>query len=275
MEPPDPKLEHAPRSPTITFMMGALATLADLPNEMMQEIMDHISPTDISIASLSLISPSWYLYLRNFNNQMDRFTCIYLHSRNIIRFLALLQSPLCSFRENVRQLFIDWDLGRNLRGVQGMIHSILVNTHTTHTNHPKSTLTSIKKSVAKFMMPSVKECHVLNIVCLFPCLEHLQVQLIGIESNIPHFPTQPSVSPTLKSISVICNSSPPRTSGRDAYVPPEWRRFLKWVHSNGIYTIRNLYLTLVAPWNYRAALMFVQLQGTSLKHLHLGPDNCE
>lgn len=245
--------------------MDSSTTLAGLPNEMMQEIVQHISPTNTSITSISLISPSWFLYLRNSD---PLFTRIHLHSGNVLQFLALLQSPLCSFRQSVRQLYLDWTLARILQDAQETIHSILLNPYTPHflgtrADRPKSTRVKFEQNMEKFLMPRAKKCQFLNIVCLFPCLEHLQVHLMEIESNIPGFRTQPPVSLRLKSLSVVCNSSPPETIEKGTYISPEWRRFLKWVRLNRIFTIRNLYLTRMAPWNYRAAEMLIDLQRTS------------
>ncbi|KAF9462775.1 hypothetical protein BDZ94DRAFT_1309308 [Collybia nuda] len=253
----------------------SIATLSDLPNELMQEIINYIPPTKNLTFSLSLISRSWFIYLRSSDT---RFTCVYLHSRNVLQFLGLLRSPLCTFRGNVHRLHLDLFLGRFERGIQEAIHAIFTNLSDVRplpnqANHAKSSLMKIKHSVSKFLTPGVKECQLMNIVCLFPHLEHLQFQLMGIETNIVEFPAQPSVSPSLQSVSVVCNSSPPRSDGKEAYFPPEWKRLFKWVRSNRIYTIRNLYLTYLARWNYRAAEMLVALQGVSLKHLHLGLEN--
>ncbi|KAF9462773.1 hypothetical protein BDZ94DRAFT_1260311 [Collybia nuda] len=116
--------------------------------------------------------------------------------------------------------------------------------------------------------PTARECHILNIVCLFPKLEHLQVQLMGLKSNIPIFDTQPRTSAVLNSLSVICNSAPPKQPG---IMPYEWKHFLKWIRSSEICGVRHLYLTCVGSWNYEGAEALVKIQGTALKHFHLGP----
>ncbi|KAF9462774.1 hypothetical protein BDZ94DRAFT_696446 [Collybia nuda] len=247
-----------------------MATFTDLPNELKQEIINHLHHS-VSFTSLSSISRSWFQYLVN-----RRFTRIQLNPQNISGFLVLLQSPLCTFRQNVRQLDIHWTSREIWRRDQEIIHAILTNPsthhdlHSTQVDHPKSFLKKAKRTI-KLSTPSIGECQFLNIVCLFPRLEHLQVQLMGITSTVPNFPGQPPISSVLKSISVICNSTPPVSRRQAKWVPPEWEHFLGWVRSNRIYKIQCLYLTCMAWWNYRAAETLIKLQQNALKHLHIGP----
>lgn len=249
---------------------SSMVTLSDLPNEIIQEIIGRLPP-NTSYSPLSLISRAWLLCARRLDPQ---FSCIRLRNNNISDFLPLLQSPFCSFSQYVRQLYIDWSLETMPPCAQEIIFAILSNQRTSvdlpaiRNNNPKSILLKVKESMLNVRTPMAKDCHILNIVCLFPCLEHLEVQLMGIKSSIPVFDTQARASPSLNSLSVICNSSPPKQLGT---VPPEWKHFLKWVRSNDICGIRYLYLTCMGSWNYEGAEALVKLQGTSLKHVHLGP----
>jgi hypothetical protein len=241
----------------------------DLPGDIIERIIKYV-PTECSRTPLSLISRVWFPWARHFDPE---FAYVLLHTKNMSRFLLLLQSPLCSFPRYVRQLDIDWSVGTIPPCSQDILLNILSDPHrwadipSMRTNNSKSIILKMKKSMLNLRTPPAKECHALNLVCLFPRLEHLQVQLMGIKSNIPNFEGQPCISQNLYSLSVICNSSPQQPGT----VPHEWKHFLKWARSAGINDIGNLYLTCMGPWNYEGAGALVKLQGTSLKHLHFGP----
>lgn len=234
-----------------------MAALPILPKEILQNIMHQLSPN-----TLSLVSRAWLPHARG-----QPFACIGLCRKDISEFLLLLNSPLCSFLPYVRQLYMEGSLENLPPRAQEIIFSIFSNSGacgTTKIPSRSSLLLKVKRSISNLRTPMAKDCHILNIVCLFPCLEHLEVQLMGIKSNIPVFDDTVHVAPSLHSLSVICNVLP-RT------LPPQWRHFIKWARTNDIRNIEDLYLTCMGPWNYEGAQELVNMQGKTLKHFHLGP----
>ena len=120
-----------------------------------------------------------------------------------------------------------------------------------------------RKSMKDFVLYDVwKSDYVMNLVCLFPALEHLQLALSSFDAKVVECDALPLVSPTLKSLALVCpNSVLPASC--------EWKHFMEWIHHQHIYGINTLFIVDMVSRDIEAVEGLLKIQGSSVKHLHV------
>jgi hypothetical protein len=211
--------------------------------------------------------------------RLHLFRHLPLYKRNFSELLLLLQSPHCTFPTYVRSLDIDWQLEELPISSHKTLLDVLYSQHHWLNYRNKgdsigllrSSFHKVRASVAYSIDRSVA-VHAMNVFRLFPTLEHLQVQLLGCQSKVGGCNGLPPIPSTLKSLTLICNSSPPTGS---PVLPGEWINFLRWMEQERICNISALYLARMSIWDSVGVEALLKLQGSSLRHIHVRPSSCE
>jgi hypothetical protein len=186
--------------------------------------------------------------------------------KSLLPFLLLLQSPYCTFPLYVRHIYLD----AFLVGLPKLYYKTLIDVlksphHWLQNDEDRGSFGEAKTSMVNFINKTTSG-HVMNLVRLFPSLEHLHVRLLGFYYRVGPCHGLPTVSPTLKSVTLTTGAYVSRKN-----LSREWKNLLEWIRRQRICNISKLFLDVMAPWNMEGAEALLKTQGSAIKHLHIGP----
>jgi hypothetical protein len=238
-----------------------------LPGELIDAIISCLLPDHQSISLCSLICRAWLPWTRR-----HLFQRVWLRPRNLLPFLLLLQSPYCTFPIYVRSLFISlqFELPTSCRR---MLLDIFKGRHSwLDYEDDRIGLLNLPFHKAKLLVANAihrrNRMYAVNIVRLFPALEHLQIELWGFWYKVGEFDGLPLLSPTLKSLAIISAGSTPTSSLK-------WNNFMEWVHRWRIYNISMVYYVgWMTDVDLEGMQAFLKVQGNSIRHIHFRPTQC-
>jgi hypothetical protein len=225
-----------------------------LPGELIDAIVSHLLPDRQAIGVCALLCRAWVPWA-----QRHLFSDVRLHKRNFFQFLFLLQSPYCAFPCYVRSLSISRQVSEFVARMASTFQVRVTLLGVIHGQH--AWLDHKRESIVKDPSCHDVRSHVIHLVSLFPGLQHLQLPLSSFDSKVDECDRLPLVSPALKSLALICHWP----------VSYEWKNFMEWVHIHRIYSIDTLYIMEMASGDIQGIEMFLRLQGSSIRHLHIRP----
>jgi hypothetical protein len=233
-----------------------------LPGELIEIIIGYL-PDRQSIKLCSLTPRPWVPWTR-----VQLFSQVRLVLKNLLPFLILLQSPYCSFPCYVRNIYIRAHLVALPNSYHKTLLAVLNGPHpwldVDTITRTRGLLHKARTSMVNVMDGS-EPSHVMNLICLFPAVEHLHLQLWNFYYGIGKCSGLSPISPTLKSLTLSHGIYPSQKNIR----PRHWKNLLKWAIRQNVCNISRLYLDVMAPWNLEGAQQFLKIQGSSLRHLHV------
>jgi hypothetical protein len=230
-----------------------------LPGELIDTIVYHLLPDRQAIRVCALLCRAWVPW-----SQSHLFSDVRLHKRNVFQFLFLLRSPYCVFPCYVRSLYISQQVSEFVARMASTFRRVMlvdviqrqhVWLHHKHENIVEDSSFHDVRTLGD---------HVMHLVSLFPALQHLQLPLSSFDSKVVRCDGLPLVPPTLKSLALICHESA-------LFLSYQWKNFMAWVHLQRIYGIDTLYVMEMASGDIEGVEIFLKLQGSSIRHLHIRP----
>jgi hypothetical protein len=248
-----------------------------LPGELINIIINHLLPDRRAIKICSLVCRAWLPWTR-----VHLFSSVQLvvnirtvagYKDQVIPFLSLLKSPYCTFPYYVRSIHMDWRRAKFPVQHSTSPLDVLHNRHPwlNHNNNrdkKDSFLRKVKTSLAKSVDRDSSR-YVMNVIRLFPAVEHLQISLWGLVPDIAECHELPPISPNLTSLALECLTFDHMSPG----LPQEWENLMGWVHRERIYNIRRLYIKGLSNRSMEGLQTLLKVQGNSLRHLSLRLSN--
>jgi hypothetical protein len=246
----------------------AVARPQRLPGELIDDIIRYLLPDRQAIGRCTLVCRAWLPWTRS-----HLFSVIYLpfaYTELILPFLHLLQSPYCTFPPFVHCLRLFWAEADFPIQHHATLLDVLYRSHPwldSKYNTSNSFFRKVRASMAKNTHLGESN-HIMNIVHLFPALEHLEVNLQVFKSRVARCNGLPPISLTLKSLAVGCHyfTSPLRVG-----LSSEWSHLMSWVHREKLYNISKVYFPVLPPFCRDGAEALLRVLGDSLKHVHIRP----
>jgi hypothetical protein len=235
-----------------------------LPGELIEVIIGYL-PDRQSIKTCALISRAWVPWTR-----VQLFRQIKLEEDNLYSLLVLLQSPYCTFPRYVRYIDVRaLQRGPMSRPFRQLFQDVFRGPHTwldqENTIVEGSLLRRLYASATQIVEQRTSS-HIMNLICLFPAVEHLCVCQYVFHFKVGKCSALPPMPRTLKSL-ILTNGIYPSFEA----LPQQWRNFIEWIRHQEVFEICKLYLDVMWPYNMDGIEALLRARGTSLRHLHIGP----
>jgi hypothetical protein len=250
-----------------------------LPGEIIDNIVKYLLSDRRAAASCALICKAWVPWSRSYVFSDIQLTGFCQDSKDI-RLLPLLQSPVCTFLPFVRRL-VFYPLSHLFRRDHAIVMNALDSKRTRlgHKNSEKgSFFHKAKKSVAKAIGITEPPHHdlqsnVMNLVRLFPSVEHLQIDIQFFALKVAECTGLPPVPPTLQTLTVTSMRIGRQPFGSYSALPQEWTNLLDWVHRERVYNIRKLCIEELSAGSTKGVEALLEAQGNRIRCLEVRPWN--
>lgn len=225
-------------------------TPSPLPAELIDAILIHL-PTDHSALRVcSQLSRAWLPWTR-----IRLFYRIRIDRENLVPFLRLLQSPLCTFALCLKG--IDFHNFISEYPSPQSYHIILLDV--INGPHPWIDHVHDGSLISNFRAHTQrKKCHIFHILNLFPTLEHITLPLHEFRFKMVQRVNLPVISPKIRSLILRCHGATFR----------EWKTFGEWLQHNKGFSLSILYIEGISSSDL-VGIESLLAGHSSLKHIHI------